>query len=65
MVKDTAIGAGGLRFDSRAGQIVRSCQRLATAAMLLQSSVVQALSRGNGPATHHTLRCDPASIMKI
>ena len=42
--KDIAIGAGGLRFDSRAGQIGLCRQRLATAATFF----AQVLSRGNG-----------------
>ena len=45
--QDIAITAEGLGFDSRAGQIQHS---VATVAMFLRSCVVQALSRGYGPA---------------
>ena len=48
-VKVVAIGAGGLGFDSRVGQIRLYRQRRATAAMFLRSCVDQALSRGDGP----------------
>ena len=36
-------------------------QRLATAAMFLQSCVIQALSRGDGPATLYALRRNASS----
>ena len=42
------IDAMGLGFDSRAGQIGHSRQRLVTAAMIFRSCVVQALNRGDG-----------------
>ena len=45
LVKLIAVGAGGLGFDSRAGQIGQCCHRLATAATFLLSCVAQALSR--------------------
>ena len=48
-VKHIAIGAEGLRFDSRVGQIGRSRQRLATAATFLRNCVTQALNRGDRP----------------
>ena len=48
-VKGTAIGAGGLEFDSLVGQIRRS---VATSAMFLGSCAVRALSRG----PRHSLR---------
>ena len=42
--KDMAKSVGGLRFDSRAGQIGHCRQQLATAAMFLRNCVSQALS---------------------
>ena len=46
MVKHITIGAGGLGFDSRAGQIEHSVANTAT---LFLSSVAQALTCGGGP----------------
>ena len=37
VVRDIASGAGGSGFDSRAGQIRHSCQRLATVATFLRN----------------------------
>ena len=45
VVKDIAVGAGGLGFDFWADQIGHS---VATAAMFLGSCAAQALSLGNG-----------------
>ena len=56
VVINFAMSAGGLGFDSRAGQIGDSRQHLAIAATFLQNCVAQALNRGNGPATLYTLR---------
>ena len=44
--KQQAVGAGGLGFDSRAGQIGHG---VATAAMFLRCCVVKPLSRGDAP----------------
>ena len=53
-VKEIAIGAEGLGFDSRAGQMwTQYRQSLTTAAMFLQSCVIQVLSGQDGP--HHSL----------
>ena len=60
-----AIGAGGVGFNSWAGQIGHKQQRLTTEAMFLRICVAQALSRGEGPRTRYTLRRNTASIMKI
>ena len=63
--KHIAIGAGGLGFDSWAGQIGRCVataappltrHRRATAATFLRRYVVQALSCIDGPAIRYTLR---------
>ena len=54
-VKDIAVGAADLRFDSRAGQIVHSDT---TAAMFLGNCVTYALSHGDRPITI-------ASILKL
>ena len=68
VVEDTAIGVGGLRFGSWAGQIGRS---VANARPPLRRffgvglSNVQALSSGDGPAIRCTLRRNTASTMKI
>ena len=43
MIKDIAIGAGGLGVDSQGGEIKQSCQQLATTAAFL---CCQAPSRG-------------------
>ena len=60
VVKDIAIGAGGLGLYSRAGQI--ECRRrLATAAAFLRSCVTQML----GPATRYTIRRNTESTIKI
>ena len=45
MVKDNAIGAGGLRFDSCTGQIKNS---VAAAATFHRSWIVQVQSRQDG-----------------
>ena len=61
VVEDIAVGSGGLGFDSRAGQI-----RLGVASStFLRSCVAQALSCGNEPAAHYTLRRSTASVVKI
>ena len=49
VVKDIAIGAEDLGFDSRTGQIGHCCQQLATAATLLGNCVGQALTSVDGP----------------
>ena len=61
VVKDNAIDAGGLEFDSRADQSKNGSQRLA--AMVLWSCVAQALSRGDG--SRNSLRRNTANTMKI
>ena len=57
VVQDNAIGAKGLGFDSRADQ---SRHSVANGSPPLRrffvAIVAQALSRGVGPATRHTLR---------
>ena len=53
MISAHAIGAVGLRFYSRFGQIRQCCQQLTIAATFLQSCVAQTLSFGDGP--HHSL----------
>ena len=47
-VKDNAIGAAGLDFESGTGQIAQSRQRLATSATFSCSCVAQALNCGDG-----------------
>ena len=44
MIKDTTISAGSLGFDSQAGQIGHSRQRLAAAATFLPNCVAQTVS---------------------
>ena len=56
MVKDIVIGAGGLGFHSRAGQIVHSRQRFATAATFFRNCVAQAPRAEIGPDTRYALR---------
>ena len=66
VVKGVTIVAGGFGLYFRAGQITQSRQRrLTTAAIFLQSCIVQALSHGGGPATRYTLRRYTTGIMKI
>ena len=60
--QDIAIGAGGLGFDSRDGQIEHS---VATAAIFLRSCAAQELSCGDGSSTRYTLRCNIASVVNI
>ena len=61
--EDIAIGAGGLRFDSRAGQIEERRQRPATAATLLCCPGAMMQSRAPPLVT----RCDviPRVFLKI
>ena len=62
VVKDIAISAGGLRFNTSPGQIVQRCQRLTAVATCLQSYVAQALCYVDGLATRYMLRRYLASI---
>ena len=59
VVDDTAYGTGSLGFDSGAGQIGRSYQRLAAAATFLRSCVAQTRSRGDGRRhwLHASVQC--------
>ena len=59
--KNIAIGAEGLRFDSRWVKL----NTVLSAATFIQSCVVQALSRGDGPCLSYRLRRNIASIMSI
>ena len=60
VVQYNAIGAGGLGFDSPAGQIGHGVANVAT---FLRSCVALVLSHGMGPATRYPLRRNTASIM--
>ena len=66
VVKDIAVGAGGLEFDYRPGQIRHSVANNVTppqryfGAMLLRRSTAE-----TGPATRSTLRRNTASVMEI
>ena len=63
-----AIGEGGMGFDSRVGQIGHSApttRHRCDVSLSLTRCVAQALTRGDGPATRYTLRCNATSIMKI
>ena len=60
MLSAQAIGAEGLRSDSPAGQTGHCVANGATP--LRRFCDVQVLSRGNGPATHYTIRRNTASI---
>ena len=55
VVKDIDIDAGGLGFDSQAGQIGHRSITACHAAMFLRSCADKALSRGNGPRIRNTL----------
>ena len=52
MVKDNVVGAGGVLFDSRAGQIERKVPNDSPPLRHFLASVAQALSREDGP--HHS-----------
>ena len=62
VVKDSAIGAVCLEFDSCADKIVHN---VATAAIFLRSCAAKALSCGDGPATRYPFRRHAASIITI
>ena len=55
-------GARDLGFNPRAGQVVCSGKRLATAATSLYC--LGAVSCGDGPTTRYTLRCNTASMIR-
>ena len=57
------IGARGLRFDYRAGQMEQCRQRLATSAMFLRSWVAKDAEMGR--AARWTVRRNTASIISI
>ena len=60
VVDGFAVYAGGEGIDSRAGHIGHSVTNDPPPAVtFLQSCVVQALNRGDGPASCHTLRLMP------
>ena len=62
VVKNITNSAVSLGFDAQAGQRGHS---IATVATFLRSCVAQALNRGDGPATSHTLRRNTTSVMQI
>ena len=67
-VKNIAIGAGGLRLDSRAGEIRRSVAYGSPPLRRFFGVVpcaAQVLKRGNGPRHSLQFRRDTATIMKM
>ena len=62
LVKHIAIDEKDLGFDSRVGQIGRSCQRLAIAATFLRSCVPRRYTKKMVLATRYSLQRNTASI---